>query len=31
MMWMAFVELGILIVLVGFVIWAIRRKPRGEE
>lgn len=28
MMWAAFVELGILAVIVGFVVWAIRRKPK---
>lgn len=28
MMWMAFIELAILAVLVGFVVWAVRRKPR---
>ncbi len=28
MMWMAFIELGILAVIVGFVVWAIRCKPR---
>ena len=28
MMWMAFIELGILVVIVGFVVWAIRRKPK---
>jgi len=27
-MWMAFIELAILAVLVGFVVWAVRRKPR---
>ena len=28
MMWMAFIELGILALIVGFVVWAIRRKPK---
>ncbi len=28
MMWMAFIELGILAVIIGFVVWAICRKPR---
>lgn len=28
MMWMAFIEFGLLAVIVGFVVWAIRRKPR---
>ncbi len=28
MIWMAFIELGLLALIVGFVVWAIRRKPK---
>jgi len=28
MMWMAFIELGLIALLVGFVVWAVKRKPK---
>ena len=28
MTWVAFIELGILALIVGFVVWAIRSKPK---
>ncbi len=28
MMWVAFIEFGILALIVGFVVWAIRSKPK---
>lgn len=28
MMWVAFIELGILALIVGLVVWAIRSKPK---
>lgn len=30
MIWTAFIELGILVLLVGVVVWAIRRKPEDK-
>ncbi len=30
MIWTAFIELGILVLLVGVVVWAIRRKPEDN-
>ncbi len=28
MMWAVFIELGILVLIVGFVVWALRGKPK---
>ncbi len=30
-MWMAFIELGVLILIVALVLWAIRSKPKDKK